>query len=95
MSPRRSPGEATFTHEYDPTGEESLSKVIVRLVAVATDREALALRPLGEVVDVDALDRLFAAVDHSQVPAVASFRYEGFRVEVDGEGTVRLYEEAA
>lgn len=84
-----------LTGEHVPESDEPLSLRVVRLVAIAADRRTTAIEPLGRIIDTDALDALFApARSDSDGPSVeVSFRYEGYRVEVDAERTVRLLDE--
>lgn len=72
--------------QHDWTGDESVSETVIRTVAVATDREPLALDPLYGVVDVDALDRIFkpyAGIDLRKDGGCLSFEF--------GECTVTVY----
>lgn len=83
-----------LTREHAPESEPSSLRV-VRLVAIASDREATDLEPLAQIIDTDALNALFSTArsrsdEHS---AKVSFRYEGYRVEVDADGEVRLLDE--
>lgn len=83
-----------LTGEYPPGSDERLAHCIVRLVAIATDREPTDLEPLGLIIDTDALDALFSAARECNDERLfeVSFRYEGFRVEVNADGTVRILE---
>lgn len=81
-----------LTGTYASDGDEPVSQCVVRLVSIATDRDPLELTPIGHVIDADALDALLSTSRASRdEPSVAvSFRYEGYRVEIDAVGTVRL-----
>lgn len=85
----------TLSEEWDPALGEPITHRIVRLVAIVSDRTPGELSPLGETIDVDALDLLenpgsLADTDSS---IEISFTYEGFDVEVDADGTVHVYAE--
>ena len=85
------------------------SRAVVEAVAERDGRDGTELRPLGVVLDADALDALFAsaAVDGTAAvapdgteesdrnPARISFSYAGYRVTVLSEGVVRLVAEPA
>ena len=59
---------------------------VVDALAEATDTDPLELEPLYNVVDPEALDRLFRA--DADIPASVRFEYEGHTVEVRSDGTV-------
>lgn len=89
--PERSDG-AGIT--YDRDDDESPSATVVRAVAVATDREPLALPPLGDHVDADDLDGLVGSSDGESGVRV-SFRFAGCDVRVAGDGWVAVDPSAA
>jgi len=65
----------------------SLGVAIPRAVAEATGREPTDGPPLQKYVDIDALDRLIAS-NSSEIEV--EFTYDGVRVTVEGDGTVRV-----
>lgn len=67
-------------------GHERPSMRVVRAVAAANDADPIALAPLYDVIDPDALDRLFAADAAGSV----QFVYEGRDVVVDADGSVTV-----
>ena len=77
---------------YDPSSEDPISLRIIQLVGDASDREATDLEPLGDIIDVDALDAfLDLRPDDDPCPFIQiSFAYEGYRIEIDGKGTVSV-----
>lgn len=81
-----------LSEEYDPSDDEPVSARIIRLVAVASDREATELEPLGQVIDVEALDELLDSrcLADPDVSVEISFRYEGYMVDIDANGTVSV-----
>lgn len=94
MSAAGDPDEPTviLTEEYDPDRREPISLRIVRLVAIADDREPMELDPLGQTIDTDALNVFFDSKSLSD-PAVSvdiSFRYGGYQIDIDANGTIRL-----
>ena len=79
-----------LSEAYDPDSDESLPARIVRLVAVASDRNPIELEPLGHVIDADALGQLVGprSGGTAKTEIEVSFDYEGYRVEIDANGTV-------
>lgn len=66
--------------------DESVSQTVVGAVAEATDVDPLALDPpLYEVIDPDALDRLF---DKARSEVQIEFTMAGCQVRVHGAGSV-------
>ena len=63
-----------------------VSTTVVRAVADARGTEPLALPPLADVLDPDALDTLCAGAERSRV----AFDYAGHRVRVAADGTVTV-----
>lgn len=75
-------GQSALRSEADAT-----SIAVVEAVAAASGRDPLSLDPpLSRVVDTDALDRIV----RSDSPTRITFRYAGHRVEVEGDGTIRV-----
>lgn len=95
MSTSNEPGgsEPLVSEDYDPESDYPITARIVRLVAIASDRDPCDLRPLGEVIDTDSLDRLINSrtIGGRHVSIEMSIRYEGYRVEIDANGTVEIY----
>lgn len=73
-----------MSNEPTETGEQ-LSLEIVTAVAAKTGREPSEMEPLHNVVDTDALDRLFRGANGR-----VSFPYEGYHVVVEADGTVTV-----
>ena len=69
------------------TGTSSLTMAIVRAVATAENEPPNSLRPLGDAVDLDALERL---LDEADGAAHVTFSYVGHQVVVTGD-TVEVY----
>ena len=86
-------GPTILSDENDPTSEEPVSVRIVRLVAVAADREVTDLDPLGATIDVDALDQLVHSRSFTdpETTIEVSLTYEGYLVEIEANGTVNVY----
>lgn len=70
----------------DSSSQRSCMQQVVRSVAAHTDTDPLALPPLYETIDADALD---AVVDGMRSGAV-EFRYVGTLVTVSSDGTVEV-----
>ncbi len=74
------------------TPPTSVAVAVVTAVARHANADEMALPPLSEVVDPDALDRLFAgSADGPRGGHVeVGFEYCGVQVVVEGEGTVSI-----
>lgn len=69
----------------------SLASAIVAAVAEATGADPATVGPLNEVIDTDALERLFSPLrDPAAGPrtGTVTFRFEGCRVTVHADGRV-------
>lgn len=73
-----------MSNDTTETGEQ-LSLEIVTTVAAKTGREPLEMEPLHNVVETDALDRLFQSTEGRVI-----FPYEGYRVVVEAAGSVTV-----
>ena len=69
------------------TVRDSPTLAVVRAVAAVENREPQSLRPLGEVVDPEALN---AVVGEGEGPVRVSFGYAGHRVVLHN-GAVEVY----
>jgi hypothetical protein len=77
--------------EFDVDGERSTSEVVVYTVAEVSDEEPTSLRPLGEIIDPDALDTIFERPPAKEPGGThISFEYEGYEVTVFGHGRLTL-----
>lgn len=64
-----------------------ISVDVINTIAAVTERDPLTMNPpLYDVIDTDALDRLFEQSDSASV----EFEYDGHEVHIDSEGTVRV-----
>lgn len=70
--------------------DEPLIERIVRRVAAATNRTEFDLDPLGRTLDVEALETLAASAATNRL----AFEYEGYEVEIDGVGVVKVEKDA-
>lgn len=79
-----------FRVPFDPDTEDP-NAVVVRSVAVIQNVEPTDLPPLGDVVDVDALEALVAPPEGSREGAVnVTFVYQGLEITVDSDGELWL-----
>ncbi len=69
--------------------DEAASHVVVAAVSTVLDVEPTALEPIANTIDSDALDRIQQSMGES---ARLSFRYEGFKIVVTGDGEVSVNE---
>ena len=89
MTESRGESEALSEFEtcFDPTADLA-SNALIRTIAVAENVEPTTLAPLAYSVDPDALD---AVVGAGRGGATVRFPYEGYRVVVSANGTIRLF----
>lgn len=77
--------------EYGTESDQSPADVIVEAVATAAGVDPIALPPLYEFVDLDAIDALFA--DHDGVrdaEALLSFKVDTWNVFIRDDGRIRV-----
>jgi len=63
---------------------ENVTNVVIRAVADKTNREPVDLEPLGDTIDADAVDALFANSSGNNLDSL-TLHYEGCRVTIDFE----------
>lgn len=83
------PDTGTYNRRSNWTDGETPSLAVAATVAAATETPIEQLRPLAEVIDTDALDRLFAPSSGaaSRYPSTSvSFQYEECHVTVYADG---------
>lgn len=78
-----------YETSFDPTSEPA-STAVIRTLAVANDMEPLAIPPLFESIDPDALDAVFRR-STGEAKRVA-FTHSKCQVEVLSEGRIRVWE---
>lgn len=77
----------------DVPTDEPLSHAVVEAVSEAEDAQPTELPPLFSAIDPDALDALFtSAGDEAVVTGSVQFRYAGYDVCVNEDGSVVLDE---
>jgi hypothetical protein len=88
--------EEVLAGTYEPGDGLTISTHVVRLVAIASDRREIDLEPLGRRIDTDQLDALFdpAFLSGAETRVSVKFAYEGYVVDIDDDGTVRILEPA-
>ena len=88
--------DVVISEQFDPDGPEAISLHIVRLVSVVSNRKPDELQPLGEAIDTDALNRLIDSKSATgrRGSVAVSFAYEGYEIDIDANGMVRLYHDA-
>lgn len=82
-----------FGTERSPETARSVSETVVERVAEALDESPTTLDPpLNDVIDPEALDRIFAtrAAGTGEAEARLTFVFAGCRVVVDGSGAVEV-----
>ncbi|WP_254766136.1 HalOD1 output domain-containing protein [Salinilacihabitans rarus] len=72
--------------------DERASVCVAVAAAAASGRPVDELGPLYDVVDPDALDALVAHTGRTDAPGeqLVAFPYEGFEVQLRGDGRLRL-----
>ncbi|WP_380678658.1 HalOD1 output domain-containing protein [Salinigranum sp. GCM10025319] len=71
--------------------EGSVSYTVLDTISRATGRHKLDLSQLATVLDTEALDRLLGDADKRSASGLTvRFRYEGYRVSIESDGTVEL-----
>jgi hypothetical protein len=88
------PDTGTYSRRSNWTDGETPSLSVAATVAAATETPVEQLRPLAEVIDTDALDRIFAPSSGaaSRYPSTSvSFRYEGCHVTVYADGRTVVF----
>lgn len=73
----------------------TLTAAIVRSVADREGTDPMALPPLYDSVDVDALARVVASMDTESTAGRVRFSYCGYIVTVDAAGQVTVDDESA
>lgn len=76
---------------YDAAGDRTPAEAIVDAVATAAGVDPLDLPPLYEMVDPDAVDRLFGhPAEAAETEALLSFRFDTWNVFVRADGRIRV-----
>lgn len=81
---------AAATYHTEFTGDEPVTMAVIRAVSAVTGVEPTVLAPLGESVETDALEALFATPDGKMEAQSFHFRYAGCDVTVRGDGSIAL-----
>lgn len=81
---------ATSTYYTELSGDEPVAMAVVRAVAAVTGIEPTVLRPLGECIETDALEMLFATPVGTAATQSLRFNYAGCLVTVCGDGSISL-----
>lgn len=90
----------TKNMEEDPVASfnwaesDSASVAVIAAVAEASGRDPSTNTPLYDVIDPEALERLFArpAKPKADINGCVRFEYEGYRVVVKADGRGYVYE---
>ena len=76
---------------HDWEGPKSVVTTVVTAVAEVLDEDPEEMEPLYDTVDAEAAEQFFAGGSGTPgAEAYVTFRYEGVRVTVDGDGTVEV-----
>ncbi|WP_132059915.1 HalOD1 output domain-containing protein [Halorussus amylolyticus] len=88
------PGETAgvYRARHDPDGPRTVSETVINSIAEVADIDPTnTVVPIGERVDADALDALFAS---DEGLARVTFRVCGLRVLVRSDGRIRIANES-
>lgn len=83
-----------YQTEFDPT-MNSVSEIVIRVVATLNNAEPTDLPLPSEVVDPEALDALFgpkASGLQRHTNAALRFEYDAYSVSVDSAGQITVYQ---
>ena len=84
-----STGSETYRACHDWQRDEELSTTVASVLSEVTSGEPFAIRPLDEVIDADALDRLFSPSGESlRLGGHVEFEFEECDVTVHGNGRI-------
>lgn len=82
-------GDDDVFHIEFERGEDDVTGVIVRAVAMIRDRDATEIQPLAEVIDPDMLDSMVEqGSGGSSMGGEFTFQYEGLEITVTTDGHV-------
>lgn len=94
MSANRNPdgygSTLAYEAEYDAGADQSLAVVVSEALATVEDTDPCALDPLYDVVDFEAVERLFREQD-AAAPMSLSFSVDGWNVHVHSDGSIQVY----
>lgn len=80
-----------YETQYEANSEGSPIVVVIEALATVKGVHPLEMDPLYDVIDVEAVDRLFQNQDNeSDSPKTLSFAVEGWNVFVREDGSIRL-----
>lgn len=80
-----------YETKYEADSEVSPSVVVIKALAIAKGVDPLEMDPLYDVIDVEAVDRLFQNENSEVVsPKTLSFAVDGWNVFVRDDGSIRL-----
>lgn len=80
--------EPVYEVEYEPEEHRTIVEAVVDALSQAEGVDPTELPPLYDVVDTDALNRLFDPRDRDSVAATFSFTVRDWNVFVRGDGRV-------
>lgn len=83
---------STPAAEAERSADESVTEAVISTVADVTDSDPTSMTPLYDVVDPEALDKLFRTdgLGTDRTPSRIEFAYGGCDVAVTGDGVVRV-----
>lgn len=85
------PRGETFRAWFDQQRQPTLSTLVIETVADALGVDPVTLPRFYDVIDADALERLFAPRDGTgRSPDTVRFRYVGCTVTVSGDGVITV-----
>ncbi len=94
MSASRQPSGCTpaYETEYESDADQSLAVIISEALATVEGTEPWEIDPLYDVIDFDAVERLFQGEEETPGAMTLTFGVDEWNVHVHGDGTIEVYE---
>lgn len=94
MTPSRQPNGCApaYETEYEAGTDQSLAVTISEALATVEGTEPWEIDPLYDVIDFDAVERLFQREDETAGPMTLTFGVDEWNVHVHGDGSIEVYE---
>lgn len=84
VRPQRSSGRGDAERTFEPG---HVNAALVEALASAADEDPTRIEPLYQTIDTDAIAAMFRSAADG---VTLQFVHDGFHVEVDGAGTIRV-----
>ncbi|WP_225335303.1 HalOD1 output domain-containing protein [Halomicrobium urmianum] len=81
-----------YETEYEAGTEQSLAVTISEALATVEGTDPWEIEPLYDVIDFDAVERLFQRDDDIAGPMTLTFGIDEWNVHIHGDGSIEVYE---